>query len=523
MAQKKMTLYICESPNNLLDKTKYLGVNTGGGTSYPNKEINISIKENNSVENPHITLTSFDGLFAYNYCYVNEYGRYYFIDDYITLPQGQVELVLREDYLMSFKEAIKNQVVHEERATNGQSSFLVDNEIAVQTNAKITKVYNIDFPELLDNSNELQYIFRFTNDGQGLGGSTRTGDAIGLYAKIMYNIYKKYLEEKAQKWNSANFLNNHEISYGIHYSQLRNEDNYRREDGVVWTGSGVYGQGYLKYPFPYTRFDTSKNGFMYNKTNGNFSLTPTGGEVAYDNDWIQIKEDTFAYEGTIYNSGLWEVNSTLIDGISDLATKAPYIDNTMTWWSFDCTSFAWRCCKFGYKLFPGTDAKSVDINSESPARENSGLDCGDTGSQLCFLLNHGCEVSGNELMPGDLIYWGPENTQEGTKFIRKVLRNGEYKWVTSPGPGEQVYEIIALTHAQVYIGGGQTVGAESESQKMHKANSKHANRYATGGGLCLRESIHFEASKEKDADYMVYNGFTTPYRATFVRPSKLLT
>lgn len=39
-----------------------------------------------------------------NYCYIPEFGRYYYIDDHAKITGGQVEIVCAVDVLMSWKQ-----------------------------------------------------------------------------------------------------------------------------------------------------------------------------------------------------------------------------------------------------------------------------------------------------------------------------------------------------------------------------------------------------------------------------------
>lgn len=69
---------------------------------------NCSIKEQTDITNITLRIQTTDNLSAYNYVYVSEYGRYYFIDRIETTPTGFWVLSCRCDVLMSFASQILN-------------------------------------------------------------------------------------------------------------------------------------------------------------------------------------------------------------------------------------------------------------------------------------------------------------------------------------------------------------------------------------------------------------------------------
>ena len=89
---------------------------------------NCSIKEQTDVTNITLRIQTTDNLSGYNYAYVSEYGRYYFIDKIETTPTGYWVLSCRCDVLMSFKDqilALKGTVTRSESVYN---VYLQDSE-----------------------------------------------------------------------------------------------------------------------------------------------------------------------------------------------------------------------------------------------------------------------------------------------------------------------------------------------------------------------------------------------------------
>lgn len=80
-----------------------------------------TIKEQTDVTNITLRIQTTDNLSGYNYAYVSEYGRYYFIDKIETTPTGYWVLSCRCDVLMSFKDdilALKGTVTRSESVFN---------------------------------------------------------------------------------------------------------------------------------------------------------------------------------------------------------------------------------------------------------------------------------------------------------------------------------------------------------------------------------------------------------------------
>lgn len=84
-----------------------------------------SLKTKVSVYNPVIMLKSDNFNFLeYNYCYIEDFNRYYFIDDIDINALTLFEMRLREDVLMSFNSDIKNMTVQINESSNPNSNFI---------------------------------------------------------------------------------------------------------------------------------------------------------------------------------------------------------------------------------------------------------------------------------------------------------------------------------------------------------------------------------------------------------------
>lgn len=109
-----------------------------------------SLKEPSSIINPEITIQRSDPT-GFNYCYIPEFGRYYFVMNVTVIHSNIMRLSLSVDVLESFKNEILAQTVIIEKNTNQFDPYLMDpNRIR---NAK-TKTDILNFPSGLLESGE---------------------------------------------------------------------------------------------------------------------------------------------------------------------------------------------------------------------------------------------------------------------------------------------------------------------------------------------------------------------------------
>lgn len=114
------------------------------------KEVNANLKKDTSIINPvfEISYTELSNLKNVNYCYVADFGRYYFVDN-IDLGVGGIMYVnCSVDVLMSFKDSIKNIEGTVKRAENLSNGYIVDeNYKALSYSNIVTK----KFPNAMEN------------------------------------------------------------------------------------------------------------------------------------------------------------------------------------------------------------------------------------------------------------------------------------------------------------------------------------------------------------------------------------
>lgn len=101
-----------------------------GGTDF-----DCFIKSPSSIMNPVIELNS--NPMAYNYAYISDFSRYYFIND-IRFDKGLWICSLNVDVLATYKSTIGSTSTYVLRAANGQNQYLSDNMFPITGKSTIT-------------------------------------------------------------------------------------------------------------------------------------------------------------------------------------------------------------------------------------------------------------------------------------------------------------------------------------------------------------------------------------------------
>lgn len=118
-------------------------------------DFNCIFKDSNSIIAPVLTITTQANLTQYNYCYVPDFNRYYFIDDITITRNGVYNITLRCDVLMTYATSIKNSEARITRQENIGQDFLVD---ALQPVYAFKNTTVKKFPYPIGDKNNLQFI-----------------------------------------------------------------------------------------------------------------------------------------------------------------------------------------------------------------------------------------------------------------------------------------------------------------------------------------------------------------------------
>lgn len=113
----KIILYRNNSENNKIDKNLTLI-----------REINGTLREETSIMNPIFEILGNDVLNA-NYCYIQDFKRFYFITDIESVKNGLWSINCKVDVLDSFKNEIKNNNALIARQENLFNLYLKDDRL----------------------------------------------------------------------------------------------------------------------------------------------------------------------------------------------------------------------------------------------------------------------------------------------------------------------------------------------------------------------------------------------------------
>lgn len=83
-----------------------------------------TLKESSSIINPTILINDVN-LSGYNYLYIPEFNRYYFITDIISVRNGLWRINAKVDVLMSFRNQINNCFITlSDTESNGKETYI---------------------------------------------------------------------------------------------------------------------------------------------------------------------------------------------------------------------------------------------------------------------------------------------------------------------------------------------------------------------------------------------------------------
>ena len=117
------------------------------------KQLSGELRNQTSVLNPSIRIESADNISTYNYAYISEFGRYYYITDIVSVRNNCWTVSLRCDVLMSYSNQIKAITGVVVRQESNPNKLLVDRLERLQSNKEIDILY---YPDAF--SKNLQFI-----------------------------------------------------------------------------------------------------------------------------------------------------------------------------------------------------------------------------------------------------------------------------------------------------------------------------------------------------------------------------
>ena len=132
------------------------------------KTVSATAKGDINIISPTLIIQNFSTDF--NYCYISDFDRYYFVKSITLLTCHRIKIDLSFDVLMTYKEEIKNLTVNVLRYENIEPTYLTDSRIPLYSDT-IQKV--IEFTENifnLENPSENSKNFLLTVAGGDFSG-----------------------------------------------------------------------------------------------------------------------------------------------------------------------------------------------------------------------------------------------------------------------------------------------------------------------------------------------------------------
>ena len=113
-----ITFYNNTSEKNVLNKTLSNPLVLAG-----------TLRESTSVIRPTIVIESSIPFVGYNYCYIPDFARFYFVIDVSSVRENIWSVTLRVDVLMSFKNDILNTPAIIDHTTEGNTTHYMDSDV----------------------------------------------------------------------------------------------------------------------------------------------------------------------------------------------------------------------------------------------------------------------------------------------------------------------------------------------------------------------------------------------------------
>lgn len=129
-----INLYKVQDENNVVYKTLNNSLSL----------TNCFIRENTSVIAPSITIETSMNISDYNYCYISEFKRYYYIKNISSVRKNLWQVDLKCDVLMSYKSSFNKFDIIGGRTQESINRYLNDNENKVLAKQR---VFCKKFPE----------------------------------------------------------------------------------------------------------------------------------------------------------------------------------------------------------------------------------------------------------------------------------------------------------------------------------------------------------------------------------------
>lgn len=109
-----------------------------------------TLRHETSIKTPVITIVGDDSIIGYNYAFIVEFNRYYFITDIKSIRNGFWELSFLCDVLMSFKDDILSSFAVIDQTQEYDTSAYLSSDTFVASVKDKTDIINFSGSSLLD-------------------------------------------------------------------------------------------------------------------------------------------------------------------------------------------------------------------------------------------------------------------------------------------------------------------------------------------------------------------------------------
>lgn len=159
--------YTSTSPAEKIGKTLTAGISAA-----------CTLKDDTSILRPELFITSATSPAGYNYMYISDFGRYYFIDDIKSIHNNMWEISAHVDVLETYATAIKANSAVIKRQANKFNLYLDDPEFKTYNNEQLqTKKFAV--PSGGGFTKSLRYIMTVNGSygsSENGGGDNNNGD-----------------------------------------------------------------------------------------------------------------------------------------------------------------------------------------------------------------------------------------------------------------------------------------------------------------------------------------------------------
>jgi hypothetical protein len=132
-----------------------IGKTLSAGNTY-----SCALKDDTSVLDPVIIIQTSDNIYTYNYMYISDFGRYYFINDIVSLNNNRWMIKAHVDVLETYKSSILANEAVIRRQDKLFNLYLDDSDFHV---LNYERVQTLKFPANAFSKN-LTYVLVVNND-----------------------------------------------------------------------------------------------------------------------------------------------------------------------------------------------------------------------------------------------------------------------------------------------------------------------------------------------------------------------